>query len=178
MQLSTDALSAPSKRFGYWQDCENNMVSKHTCKHEARLPWVKNEFHLDSNGFCFICNGVSNVDGNKRNTSYNLSRLLQTYCYMSTSSVTSYGSGLMKNAASQCLEMVLHYHNQTDSTLTVEGKITKQCPFWKKCAKADTNLNASAFQLTIFTHITKYIVKITRRLIWEFCLHVYQVLNF
>ena len=26
----------------------------------------KNEFHLDSNDFDFICDGVSNVDGYKR----------------------------------------------------------------------------------------------------------------
>ena len=45
-----------------------NIVSKHTCKHEAHPPQVEKEFHLDSNDFELICAGVSNVGGYKRNT--------------------------------------------------------------------------------------------------------------
>ena len=54
---------------------------RHTCKHELHLPMVKTYFSLDSNNYGFICYGVNNVDGYKRNDcQYNLSSLLQTYC--------------------------------------------------------------------------------------------------
>ena len=76
-------------------------MSKHARKHEARPPSVKKEeeksedkkFRPDSNDFDFICAGVSNVDGYKRNVLYNLSCLLQTYCTWSTKGEISYGSG-------------------------------------------------------------------------------------
>ena len=62
----------------------NSIASKHTCKHEAHLPQIKSEFHLNLNDFGFSFAGVSNVGGCKRNTRYNLSCLLQTYWLLST----------------------------------------------------------------------------------------------
>ena len=44
---------------------ESNMASEHARKHEARVK--KKEFRLDSNESGFICDGVRNVDGYKRN---------------------------------------------------------------------------------------------------------------
>ena len=55
------------------------MASKHARKHEARplrVKKIKNS-RLDSNDFGFI----SNVNGYKRNAYYNLTCMLQTYCY-------------------------------------------------------------------------------------------------
>ena len=35
----------------------------HACKHEAYLPQVKKEFHLDSDESGFISKGISNMGG-------------------------------------------------------------------------------------------------------------------
>ena len=64
-------------------------LSEHARKTEARPPGIKRKrkkkFRLGSSDFGFIRDGVSNVDGYKRNATYNLSGLLQTYvvsaCY-------------------------------------------------------------------------------------------------
>ena len=104
-------LSAPSERFGY---CGNNMVSKH-----ARKTWgsrIKKEkekrVRLDSNDFRFICDGVSNMDGYKRNSWYSLSCLLKTYCYLNTNEKLSVRwqflepYGVTSCVVNQCLEFV------------------------------------------------------------------------
>ena len=54
-------------------------MSKHERKREARPPRLKQKGVLESNDFSFIYDGVSNMDGDKRNEWYSLSRLLQTY---------------------------------------------------------------------------------------------------
>ena len=76
--------------------CESNTVSKHTCKHEVRLPWIKNEFCFAWNEFGLICDGVNNVGGYKRNPSYNLRCLLvlQTYSYFNTNEAFSETYGI------------------------------------------------------------------------------------
>ena len=83
--------SVPSKKLGYWYDSGSNTASKHTRKHEDTSlylslisTWGKNnEFCLNSNEFGFISDSVSNVGSYKRNTWYNLSCLLQSYCGLS-----------------------------------------------------------------------------------------------
>ena len=59
-------------------------VLEHALKYEVCPPQMKKDFHLSSNRFGFICDGVSNVDSYNRNAQYNLSCLLQSYCYLST----------------------------------------------------------------------------------------------
>ena len=62
-------------------------MPKHAREQEAHPPRDKNktkkEFRLDSNKIGFICAGVSNVGGYKRNDWYNPSCQLQTYCHLS-----------------------------------------------------------------------------------------------
>ena len=78
------------------------------------------EFHLDWNDFGFICDGLSNVGGYKRNAWFSWSCLLQTYCYLSINEklsvcrqfwenygVTICGSAWRKDVVSQCLEFGL-----------------------------------------------------------------------
>ena len=58
--LSTDTASTFQKVWvliKLW----NSIASKHTCKHEAHLPQIKSEFHLDLSDFGFSFAGVSNV---------------------------------------------------------------------------------------------------------------------
>ena len=43
---------------------------------KKKRKWEKNELRLESNDFGFICAGVSNMGGYKRNAWYNLSYLL------------------------------------------------------------------------------------------------------
>ena len=96
----------------------NNIESKHACKHQASLPRVKKEFHLDSwvpSGLTYA--GVSNVGGYKRNTLNDSSCLLQAHCHLNTEEKLSvswqlfetYGvingcSGWRKDVINQCLE--------------------------------------------------------------------------
>ena len=56
-----------SKRFGFEQDCESNIASKHARKHEERPPRIRDEFRLDSDDFGCTFDGVITVDVYKRN---------------------------------------------------------------------------------------------------------------
>ena len=73
----------------------------------------KNQSHLYSNNFGFICAGVSNGGIYRRNAWYKWSCLLRIYCHLSTSEklswqfsemygITSYGNG-GRNVVNQCL---------------------------------------------------------------------------
>ena len=74
----------------------------------------KKKFCLDSNGFGFICAGISNVGGYKRNAWYKLSCLLQIYChlmsvswqFLETYGITNYCSGWRKGVINECLGFV------------------------------------------------------------------------
>ena len=98
---------------------------QHALEHRARLLWVAPKLsRIDSNDFGFICDGVINMRGYERNTSYNLSCLLQTYCRFITNEklsvsgqvlaenfgVISCCSGWRKDVVNQCLEFVFDVH--------------------------------------------------------------------
>ena len=55
-------VSSPSKSWGTNKTVKET-AWKHARKHEARPARIMSEFRLDSNGFGFICDGVSHVDG-------------------------------------------------------------------------------------------------------------------
>ena len=96
-------LSAPSERFGYWEDCGSNTAHKHARKHDTHPPRVKEKktmFRLDSNDLGFICAGELSVT--------NLPPLgiiekLLNWQFVETYGVFNYGSGWRKDVVNQCL---------------------------------------------------------------------------
>ena len=65
-KTGSNIASPPSESLGT-NKTGSNIASKHARKPEAHRPRVKKEFCLDSNDLGFICAGVSNVGGYKRN---------------------------------------------------------------------------------------------------------------